>query len=277
MRMEYEDTFDEFNEMVTQFGYLALFAPAYALAPICSLINNIFEIRIDGDKFCHVYRRPQWRPCPNIGAWYAVLNVVGFVAVLTNATMIAFVGTQLSQDSRCTCKSASVDTLAETMCSVSEVAANDTSAASPLDSYFGPATCVQSCWEQEGIWNRVLVQRLWTVMLLIEHGVLVCRMIIIKVEPEVPEWLTPARTTLNFRIGQWQKAAKYMRKQGLDTDEIQHRMWQDEVDKIEKAGGASPCSNSRSPTASPTPEASPKVPRGKGGPDISFENPLTTE
>ena len=42
--------FDEFNEM-RQYGYLALFAPAYPLAPLLALINNLFEIRIDANKF----------------------------------------------------------------------------------------------------------------------------------------------------------------------------------------------------------------------------------
>lgn len=33
----------------------------------------------------------------DIGSWFAVLNLLGFVAVLTNATMIAFVGSQLAE------------------------------------------------------------------------------------------------------------------------------------------------------------------------------------
>lgn len=49
---EFDSTFDEFNEMAVQFGYLALFAPAFPLAPLFAFINNIFEIRIDAIKFC---------------------------------------------------------------------------------------------------------------------------------------------------------------------------------------------------------------------------------
>jgi hypothetical protein len=30
----YENTMDDFNEMAVQFGYLALFSPAYQLAPV---------------------------------------------------------------------------------------------------------------------------------------------------------------------------------------------------------------------------------------------------
>lgn len=69
--------------MVIQYGYLALFAPAFSLAPLFALINNVIEIRIDAVKFCEILRRPQWRPCEDIGSWYGVLNVIGFAAVIT--------------------------------------------------------------------------------------------------------------------------------------------------------------------------------------------------
>eukprot|EP01043_Picozoa_sp_COSAG02_P077225 COSAG02_NODE_16792_length_1055_cov_1.414226_1_plen_61_part_00 len=32
--VDYENTFDDFNEMAIQYGYLALFSPAYPLAPL---------------------------------------------------------------------------------------------------------------------------------------------------------------------------------------------------------------------------------------------------
>ena len=35
----------------------------------------------------------------DIGSWFVVLTILGFVAVLTNATMIAFVGSQLASSS----------------------------------------------------------------------------------------------------------------------------------------------------------------------------------
>ena len=44
------------NALVAQFGYLALFAPAFPLAPLLAFINNVFEIRIDAVKFCTIYR-----------------------------------------------------------------------------------------------------------------------------------------------------------------------------------------------------------------------------
>jgi len=57
--MEFGDgrgTFDDFNQMVIQYGYLALFAPACPLAPLLALANNITEIR--GDAYDVLLKDP---------------------------------------------------------------------------------------------------------------------------------------------------------------------------------------------------------------------------
>ena len=92
--MPYAGTFDDFNDRVIQFGYLVLFAPAYSLAPLLAFINNVIEIRSSGFKMCFAYQRPTWKARAGIGSWLAVLNVLGFLAVITNASMITFVGSQ---------------------------------------------------------------------------------------------------------------------------------------------------------------------------------------
>ena len=38
--------FDEYLEMVIQYGFVTLFVAAFPLAPLFALINNIFEVRI---------------------------------------------------------------------------------------------------------------------------------------------------------------------------------------------------------------------------------------
>jgi hypothetical protein len=111
---------------VVQFGYLVLFAPAYPLAPFLAFVNNILEIRFGGYKMCHGFQRPQWKQRANIGSWLGMLSVLGlmslyastfsrtvwrlyggaeglvvwyyqvlgFAAVITNASMIYFVGSR---------------------------------------------------------------------------------------------------------------------------------------------------------------------------------------
>ena len=82
------------EQMAIQFGYLALFSPAYPLAPLLALLNNILEIRVDASKLCRTMRRPKFEVCEDIGSWFAVLNIIGFLAVIVNSTMVAFVGSK---------------------------------------------------------------------------------------------------------------------------------------------------------------------------------------
>ena len=75
---------------------MALFSPVYPLAAFLAFLNNIVEIRVDAAKLCKTMQRPEWTAARDIGSWYAVMNVLGFVAVITNATMITFVGKLLA-------------------------------------------------------------------------------------------------------------------------------------------------------------------------------------
>lgn len=92
----YEGMFDNFSQMVTQFGYLALFAPACSLAPLLAFINNVTEIRTDAWAVCNLTQRPPWKSSDSIGAWASVLRVMAMVAVVVNSTMVFFVGSQMS-------------------------------------------------------------------------------------------------------------------------------------------------------------------------------------
>jgi hypothetical protein len=90
----YEGTFDDFNDRAIQFGYIVLFAPAYPLAPLLALINNIVEIRSAAYRQCKAFQRPMWKARAGIGSWNVVMTVLGYMAVITNASMISFVGSQ---------------------------------------------------------------------------------------------------------------------------------------------------------------------------------------
>ena len=77
--------------------YLVLFSPAYPLAPLLALVNNILEMRVDATKLCRDVRRPHWELAEDIGSWSVVLSILGFIAVITNASMITFVGKKISE------------------------------------------------------------------------------------------------------------------------------------------------------------------------------------
>eukprot|EP00004_Rigifila_ramosa_P016078 TRINITY_DN3783_c0_g1_i1.p1 TRINITY_DN3783_c0_g1~~TRINITY_DN3783_c0_g1_i1.p1 ORF type:complete len:673 (-),score=170.04 TRINITY_DN3783_c0_g1_i1:58-2076(-) len=93
-RDEYEQ-FDDYLEMTIQYGYVTLFASAFPLASMLSLISNLIEIRSDSFKLAYVTRRPKATRASNIGSWQAVLLVLTFVSVLTNMMLIGFSSDQL--------------------------------------------------------------------------------------------------------------------------------------------------------------------------------------
>lgn len=89
-------TFGDYAEMVIQFGYTAMFAPAYPLVMYMALVNNYVEIRVDGWKLCQETRRPEPKGAEDIGTWFAILEIMSTIAVITNSAVIAFTSTVFS-------------------------------------------------------------------------------------------------------------------------------------------------------------------------------------
>ena len=63
------DTFEDYTEILIQFGYVSFFSIAFPLAPVLALINNLFELRADAYKLCNSKQRPLARKASGIGIW----------------------------------------------------------------------------------------------------------------------------------------------------------------------------------------------------------------
>ncbi|KAF2366911.1 Anoctamin dimerization domain [Trinorchestia longiramus] len=85
-----EGLFEEYLEMVLQFGFLTIFVAAFPLAPLFALLNNWVEIRLDAQKFVCETRRPVAERAQNIGIWFTILDFMAHLAVISNAFLIAF-------------------------------------------------------------------------------------------------------------------------------------------------------------------------------------------
>ena len=85
---KYDGTFDDYLELFIQFGQIALFAAAYPLAPVCSLVNNVMEIRSDAYTLCRITRRPSRPRACGIGFWLVAFECLGYLAVVTNLALI---------------------------------------------------------------------------------------------------------------------------------------------------------------------------------------------
>ncbi|XP_040049243.2 anoctamin-7 isoform X2 [Gasterosteus aculeatus] len=88
--VECEGLFEEYLEMVLQFGFITIFVAAFPLAPLFALLNNWVEIRLDAHKFACEYRRPVAERAQNIGVWFNILEALSHLSVIANAFLIAF-------------------------------------------------------------------------------------------------------------------------------------------------------------------------------------------
>eukprot|EP01118_Nematostelium_gracile_P016687 TRINITY_DN6970_c0_g1_i2.p1 TRINITY_DN6970_c0_g1~~TRINITY_DN6970_c0_g1_i2.p1 ORF type:complete len:691 (+),score=181.45 TRINITY_DN6970_c0_g1_i2:70-2073(+) len=89
-QVTYQNTFDDFNEMAIQFGYVTLFAAAFPLAPLAALLNNLIEVRTDGFKLLMGLQRPHPRSANSIGIWLNILEFLSYMSVITNVGIIFF-------------------------------------------------------------------------------------------------------------------------------------------------------------------------------------------
>jgi len=88
--VENEGLFQEYLEMVLQFGFITIFVAAFPLAPLFALLNNWVEIRLDAQKFVCETRRAVAERAENIGIWFKILEMLAQLAVISNAFLIAF-------------------------------------------------------------------------------------------------------------------------------------------------------------------------------------------
>ncbi|XP_023390258.1 anoctamin-8 isoform X3 [Pteropus vampyrus] len=89
---KYEDTFQDYQEMFVQFGYVVLFSSAFPLAALCALVNNLIEIRSDALKLCTGLQRPFGQRVENIGQWQKVMEAMGVLAIVVNCYLIGQCG-----------------------------------------------------------------------------------------------------------------------------------------------------------------------------------------
>ncbi|OSX64068.1 hypothetical protein POSPLADRAFT_1168220 [Postia placenta MAD-698-R-SB12] len=82
------ELFQDYSEMVTQFGYVALWSTIWPLAPVMALTNNWFELRSDAFKIAHHVRRPIPARTDTIGPWLDSLSFLAWLAALTNSALV---------------------------------------------------------------------------------------------------------------------------------------------------------------------------------------------
>ncbi|TMW66417.1 hypothetical protein Poli38472_004182 [Pythium oligandrum] len=89
---DWRGTFDDYTEMVIQFGFTTMFVVAFPLSPLLSYLNNYFEIRLDAYRLIFESRRPRPQKVKDIGYWYQVLQAFTAISICTNGGVVIFTG-----------------------------------------------------------------------------------------------------------------------------------------------------------------------------------------
>jgi len=93
----YRSTFEDFNELVIQFGYVSIFIVAFPLAPLLALLSVMVELQIDAYKFTHLKARPTPKGARSIGSWKFIIYIIGWVATATNVALMVFMTSNIQE------------------------------------------------------------------------------------------------------------------------------------------------------------------------------------
>lgn len=90
------DDFDDWLEMVIEFGYITLFAGAFPLASCVSFFCNVVEIFSDALKLTRVYRRPMAERAATMpDTWMSILKGMVALSVITNCLIFGVCSDQM--------------------------------------------------------------------------------------------------------------------------------------------------------------------------------------
>ena len=94
---EYEQ-FDDYMEVLIQFGYVVLFASAYPLASLLMAGAMWVEMRSDIHKLTNLCRKPLiGERIQNLGVWKRILQFMVWFSCLTNCLLFGFTSDQMMQ------------------------------------------------------------------------------------------------------------------------------------------------------------------------------------
>eukprot|EP00761_Pharyngomonas_kirbyi_P013186 gb/GECH01013213.1/.p1 GENE.gb/GECH01013213.1/~~gb/GECH01013213.1/.p1 ORF type:complete len:1195 (+),score=324.88 gb/GECH01013213.1/:1-3585(+) len=86
----YDEIFNEYLELVTQYGFVVLFAAAFPLGALGVIFSNVIEMRTDALKLTKNTQKPIPEGADNIGSWKVVLFAISGIAIISNSALIAF-------------------------------------------------------------------------------------------------------------------------------------------------------------------------------------------
>ncbi|CAF1366308.1 unnamed protein product [Adineta steineri] len=92
LQPKWPDLYEDYLELVIQFGYIIFLSTLFPLAAFFSLINNILEIRTDAFKLCMIYQRPFSQRVKDIGHWQKIMEYMIVAAIIVNCIFCSIRG-----------------------------------------------------------------------------------------------------------------------------------------------------------------------------------------
>ncbi|RHY06273.1 hypothetical protein DYB36_001828 [Aphanomyces astaci] len=93
----YENTYEDYSEIVVQFGLFTLFIFPLPTGPIFAFAETAINLRMDAYKLCYCTRRPLPRDAQDIGAWFIYLGLLSRLCVVTNLGVLFFTASNFDQ------------------------------------------------------------------------------------------------------------------------------------------------------------------------------------
>jgi len=86
------EIFKYYEEIVVQFGYIAMFGSSFPLAGVMALGINAIYLRTYAIDLLANTQRPPYQCAADIGAWQDVLNALALLGLVTNAGLCGLTG-----------------------------------------------------------------------------------------------------------------------------------------------------------------------------------------
>lgn len=93
---QYDGTFQDYDELIIQFGFVVLFVVVFPAAPVLALINNFIEFPLDAEKILGLTRRPHPKGAYDMGTWFNLLDGLAWLMVISNTAIIIFESSHFS-------------------------------------------------------------------------------------------------------------------------------------------------------------------------------------
>ncbi len=86
----FDNTVEDYGELVIQFGYVSLFGLAYPLTAFVFFLNNVIEQRSDLFKYLFIRNRAPAEVAAKIGKWIDTLTFLLQTSIWTNSGILIF-------------------------------------------------------------------------------------------------------------------------------------------------------------------------------------------